>query len=47
VKENMYTYHYFQNRAIERPSRSATYVFHVALFSSTAYIATTLLYLIR
>ncbi|WP_170233307.1 hypothetical protein [Sporomusa termitida] len=47
MKEDMYTYHYFQNRTIMRPSRSATYVFNVALFSSTAYIAATLLYLIR
>ncbi|SMC39731.1 hypothetical protein SAMN04488500_102206 [Sporomusa malonica] len=47
MKENMYTYHYFQNRAVQRPSRTANYVFHVVLLSSTAYIATTLVYLIK
>lgn len=38
MKENMYTYHYFQNRAIKRPSRIAGLVFQLVLLSSTVYI---------
>ncbi|XEQ94270.1 hypothetical protein SCACP_31690 [Sporomusa carbonis] len=47
MKEHMYTYHYFHNRAIMRPSRISNYVFQVVVLSSTAYIAATLVYLIR
>lgn len=47
MKENMYTYHYFQNRTVQRPSRTASYVFSLVLLSSTVYIAATLTYLIK
>ncbi|XER14364.1 hypothetical protein SATMO3_46470 [Sporomusa aerivorans] len=45
MKEHMYTYHYFQNRAIKRPSRVGDLLFHLILFSSTVYIVTTLVLL--
>ncbi len=45
MKEHMYTYHYFQNRAIIRPSRASDYLFHMVLISSTVYFAAALLLL--
>jgi hypothetical protein len=47
MKEDMYTYHYFQNRALKRPSRACDFIFHAALLSTTAYIVAMLVFLFK
>lgn len=47
MKEDMYTYHYFQNRSIQRPSRASDVIFNAALVSATAYIAAMLVFLLK
>lgn len=40
MKEDMYTYHYYQNRTINRPSRVGNFVFPLILLLSIVYILT-------
>lgn len=47
MKENMYTYHYFQNRVLKRPSRAGGVIFHMALLCSTVYIVAVLVSLVK
>lgn len=42
MKENMYTYHYFQNRSLKRPYRLAGLIFYLVLLSSLAYMVAAL-----
>ena len=39
MKEYMYTYHYYRNRAIVRPQRAADYILSVALVFATGYLS--------
>lgn len=47
MKEDMYTYHYFHNRALKRSSRLCDAIFHTALLSATAYIVAMLVVLLK
>lgn len=38
MKENMYTYHYYRNRAVCRPQRTADYVLSSTMLFAAAYI---------
>lgn len=47
MKENMYTYHYFQNRALKRPNHMGNVIFPLAILSSFVYITAMFLSLIK
>lgn len=41
MKEEMYSYHYYKNRAIEKPSRNADLIFQGVIFLGVAFALVT------
>lgn len=47
MKEDMYTYHYFKNRVLDKKVHTQSYLMSTILFLSTIYLASTLFILFK
>jgi hypothetical protein len=47
MQEDMYTYHYFRNRAIIKRTHTADYLLSTILLCSTAFFASTLFIMLK